>query len=49
MDYYFLFLGIIYILGGVFWVGGSLMMTFFMVPPRVLQQRRTKNCRSPYE
>ncbi len=32
MDYYFLFLRIVHILGGVFWVGGSLMMTFFIGP-----------------
>jgi len=32
VDYYFLFLRIVHIVGGVFWVGGSLMMTFFIAP-----------------
>ena len=32
MDYYFLLLRIVHVLGGVFWVGGSIMMTFFIGP-----------------
>lgn len=32
MDYLFLTLRIVHILAGVFWVGGTLMMTFFIAP-----------------
>ncbi len=32
MDYWFLVLRIVHIGAGVFWVGGSLMMTFFIAP-----------------
>lgn len=32
MDYLFLTLRIVHILAGVFWVGGTLMMTYFIAP-----------------
>ncbi|MEW6085196.1 MAG: hypothetical protein AB1607_11435 [Chloroflexota bacterium] len=32
MDYLFLTLRIVHILAGLFWVGGTLMMTFFIAP-----------------
>jgi len=32
MDYYMLFLRLVHIVAGVFWVGGTLIMTFFIAP-----------------
>ncbi|HLO18642.1 MAG TPA: hypothetical protein VK206_27675 [Anaerolineales bacterium] len=32
MDYFLLLLRIIHIVGGIFWVGGTLIMTFFIAP-----------------
>lgn len=32
MDYLHIFLRIVHIVGGIFWVGGTLMMTFFIGP-----------------
>lgn len=32
MDYLHIFLRIVHIVGGVFWVGGTLMMSFFIAP-----------------
>lgn len=32
MTYFIWFLRIVHILGGIFWVGGTLMMTFFIAP-----------------
>lgn len=32
MDYWIIFLRLVHIVGGVFWVGAALMMTFFIAP-----------------